>query len=145
MVNRFDLKGWKLAPVTVRNDLRKASFIANEEKSISEPTQTIEWLGFTAEWNSSSGTLGIAKRRIVKIKDSICSDIEISKFCLSARQRASLTGQLMSTGAVVGNIAGIMTMHCNKSVVSASSWDSLFHLDEYTKNKSSFWQQTRTN
>jgi hypothetical protein len=41
--------------VQVRGDLIKSGFVANNEKSVWKPVQSIEWLGFI--WNLSSGTL----------------------------------------------------------------------------------------
>ena len=38
----------------VRKDLSSAGFIANDEKSVWEPTQVLDWLGMT--WNSILGT-----------------------------------------------------------------------------------------
>ena len=41
--------------VQVRGDLIKSGFVANNEKSVWNTVQSIEWLGFI--WNLSSGTL----------------------------------------------------------------------------------------
>lgn len=53
----------------VRNDLGSAGFIVNDEKSVWEPTQVLNWLGIT--WNSILGTLKIVDRRITKILNAI--------------------------------------------------------------------------
>lgn len=47
----------------VRADLCNAGFVVNEDKSVWEPTQVLDWLGIT--WNAALGT------RIVKIINSI--------------------------------------------------------------------------
>jgi hypothetical protein len=41
--------------VQVRGDLIKSGFVANNEKSVWNTVQSIEWLGFI--WDLSSGTL----------------------------------------------------------------------------------------
>ena len=98
----------------VRNDLSSAGFIANDEKSVWEPTQVLDWLGLT--WNSIMGTLKIVDRRITKILKTIDHIIN-SNFKVSARSLASFTGQIISTGPVVGNIGRIMTRHCVMSTL----------------------------
>ena len=54
---------------SVQKDLISAGFIPNEEKSIWETTQVIDWLGIT--WDTQKGTICIIERRIAKIKDTI--------------------------------------------------------------------------
>ena len=45
----------KKMSVQVRGDLIKSGFVANNEKSVWNTVQSIEWLGFI--WDLSSGTL----------------------------------------------------------------------------------------
>ena len=99
-----------------------AGFVINEEKSVWEPTQVLDWLGIT--WNYLLGTLKIVDRRIVKITNTIDRIIEAS-FKLSARELASFTGQIISTAPVVGNIGRIMTRHCVMSTLCIDNWDSV--------------------
>jgi hypothetical protein len=123
---------------TVRQDLLHAGFVPNDEKSTWEPTQILDWLGL--QWNSLKGTLSIVQRRVSKILDTIQS-ITNSRFVISARELASFVGQILSTGAVIGNIARIMTRHCSMSVASAATWDSGFALDEFCRHEISFWKE----
>ena len=44
----------------ISKDLSSARFIANEDKSICEPRQSIEWLGLS--WNSETGTIHVIDR-----------------------------------------------------------------------------------
>ena len=88
--------------LAIRNDLGSAGFIVNNEKSVWEPTQVLNWLGIT--WNSILGTLKIVDRRITKILNTIDHIIN-ANFLVSARTLASFTGQIISTAPVVGNIA----------------------------------------
>ena len=74
---------------SVRRDLCNAGFVINEEKSVWEPTQVVDWLGIT--WNSLLGTLKIVDRRIVKITKTIDGIIN-ADFKLSARELASFVG-----------------------------------------------------
>ena len=126
----------------VRNDLSSAGFIANDEKSVWEPTQVLDWLGLT--WNSILGTLKIVDRRITKILKTIDHIIN-SNFKVSARSLASFTGQIISTGPVVGNIGRIMTRHCIMSTLCNDRWDMEFYLDDYCQEELYFWKTNLSN
>ena len=54
----------------------------------------------------------------------------------SAQDLAKCVGQIISTGAVLGNISRIMT--------SASTWDKNFSLDDYCRQEIHFWQHNLT-
>ena len=126
----------------VRRELYAAGFVVNEEKSVWEPTQVLDWLGIT--WNSLLGTLKIVDRRITKIINTM-DRITEADFKVSARQLASFTGQIISTGPVVGNIARIMTRHCVMSTLCEDKWDSVFCLDDYCKEELYFWKDNLVN
>ena len=78
----------------MRADLCNAGFVVNEDKSVWEPTQVLDWLGIT--WNAALGTLKIVERRIVKIINSIILLKPISKFpresCPPSQVKLSLPG-----------------------------------------------------
>ena len=86
----------------VRDDLFKAGFVTNKNKSVWIPCQRLDWLGIT--WDTARGTIEIVDRRVVKITNTIDSIIA-SDFVLSARRLASFTGQIISTVPVSGNIS----------------------------------------
>ena len=69
-----DKEGCLIATQSVRRDLCNAGFVINEEKSVWEPTQVLDWLGIT--WNSLSGTLKIVDSRMEKISNTIDRIIE---------------------------------------------------------------------
>ena len=48
----------------IQGDLHAAGFIVAEEKSIWEPIQVIEWLGF--KWDAKAGTISVRDKRITK-------------------------------------------------------------------------------
>lgn len=60
---------------------------------------------------------------------------------ISARCLASFTGQIVSTGPVVGNASRIMTRHCSMSSACAHYCDALLELDQYTKDEIIFWKE----
>ena len=95
-------------------------------------------------WNSALGILEIVERRIVKIIDTIHHIIE-ADLKVSARELASFTGQIISTGPVVGNISRIMTRHCVLSTLCKDNWDSVFRLDNHCKEELYFWKDNMVN
>ena len=125
-----DKEGCLVKAQSVRRDLNSAGFVVNEEKSVWEPTQGLDWLGIT--WNSLLGTLKIVDRRITKITNTIDRIIE-ADFKLSARELASFTGQIISTAPVIGNIGRIMTRLCVMSTLC------IFCLDYYCREELYFW------
>lgn len=121
----------------VKSDLASAGFLSNNEKSIWAPTQSLIWIGIL--WSTLEGTIALTPKRFEKICDTIQA-IADAKFVISARQLASFTGQIISTGPIVGSVTRIMTRHCVLSTVAAEHWDKLISLDEYTKNELFFWR-----
>ena len=83
----------------VKADLDKAGFVSNDEKSVWEPSQRLDWLGIT--WDCARGTIEIVERRIDKITSTTDSIIN-SDFVISARRLASFSGQIISTAPVSG-------------------------------------------
>ena len=127
-----------ITTLAVRQDLLNARLVINEEKSVWEPTHVLNWLGII--WNSLAGTLSVVGRRLSKIVNTIDRIID-TDFKVSDRELASFTGQIISTGPVVGNIARIMTKHCIMSTLYVDKWDSVFCLDDYCKQELYFWTQ----
>ena len=121
----------------VYSDLKRSGFISNDEKSVWTPCQRITWLGLV--WDSTRGTIELTDRRIEKILNTLEAIIE-RDFTVSARFLASLTGQIISTSAVVGNLCRILTRHCILFVACAQHWDETSRLDRYCIEELAFWQ-----
>ncbi|CAG2214745.1 unnamed protein product [Mytilus edulis] len=58
----------------VEKDLLLSGFIANTEKSVWEPVQVIEWLGFV--WNFKDCTLEISTKKLRTLKEAISNLVE---------------------------------------------------------------------
>ena len=114
-----------------------SSQITNNEKSIWQPCQRIDWLGLT--WDSARGTIEIVDKRGAKILGTIDSVVD-SGFVISARNLASFTGQIISTLPVSGNIARIMTRHYVLSTLSVQHWEEKIKLDQYCIEELRFWR-----
>ena len=110
----------------IRSDLASAGFLVNMERCVWDPVQVItSWLGIA--WDGIQGVnVSITESRLQKYSarvDGILSDPN-----LSARDLASLVGQIISMSPVLLNLSN-MTKHCQISVAAAKDWDSLFPLD----------------
>ena len=111
----------------VRNSLCKAGFIANEDKSVWEPSQELTWLGLTL--NCETNIIRVTEKRI--------SSIENSLLCLcsnpftSARKLAKIAGKIVSTKFVLGNLICLKTKAIHKVIENRSSWDASFNICNY--------------
>ena len=111
----------------VQETLTKSGFIPNIQKSTWEPCKILTWLGI--DINLSSGTLKITKSCIDNVLNTIC--LILSKNYVSARILAKLTGQLISTKYVIGDIEQLKTWFLYKSIEQSSSWDKTFNIRNY--------------
>lgn len=105
----------------VFDTLQKAGFIINTEKSIFIPTQCLEWVGFI--WDLSTGCLKIPERRI-KNTLSCIELVKNSKFSVSARILARLSGKIISMTPVLGNVCLLQTKPFFKLIEMRRNWDS---------------------
>ena len=123
----------------VKTDIGEAGFITNDEKSIWEPCQGIDWLGLA--WDSARGTTEIVDRRCTKILGTIDSTVD-SCFVnyASARNLASFTGKIISTSPVSGNISRFMTRHRVLSTLSVQHWEEKIELGQYCIEEFRFWR-----
>ena len=118
----------------LRSDVSGISLVGNDEKLIWAPTQNITWLGLTSIY----GALAIAlhrKEKPISTLNRVLKNTHVSAILL-----ATIVGQIISTGPVTGNIARIMSRHCQISIASAAHWDTPFKIDQYCLHEMKFWQ-----
>jgi hypothetical protein len=72
----------RLVSKKIQEDLKNAGFVVNNEKSIWEPTDRMEWLGFI--WDLGKGSVEIHEKKFVALKDNI-SSLLYGKEVVSAR------------------------------------------------------------
>ena len=72
----------RLVSKKIQEDLNNAGFVVNNEKSIWEPTDRLEWLGFI--WDLGKGSVEIHEKKFVALKDNI-SSLLYGKEVVSAR------------------------------------------------------------
>jgi hypothetical protein len=82
---------------TVVNLLEGLGFLINNQKSVLQPTQSIDFLGYTI--NSVTMTLFLPKEKVLKIVNSCRELLKADK--VSARDLAQVIGQLTATNEAV--------------------------------------------
>ena len=120
----------------VRQDIKDSGFVANETKSVWEPVQTGELLGFIMDL--SAGKFIVPDRRVTALKKMIQQILEC-QFVVSARQVARLTGNLSSMGLALGPVVRLWTRELHRTIQQSPSWDMKFQLSEDAKNEVRFW------
>ena len=121
----------------IQSDICSSGFVPNDKKSVWEPIQIITWLGLT--WSGMLGTIEMAPHRVTKLLSTLREVLRQAK--ISARNLASVVGQIISTGPVTGNLSQIMSRHCQMSIAASSEWDIPFTLDGYCQSELRFWLQ----
>ena len=107
------LSACRVLSCKIKTDFYNAGLVSNDEKSIWQLSQSIEWLGII--WNSVHGTIHITGRRS-SIHASVDSFVK-QTFVVSARELSSFNGKIISAGAVFGNVSRIMTRHKRDSIL----------------------------
>ena len=119
----------------IKSDVKSSGLVANDDKSVWAPTQHITWLGLN--WNGENGTISIAAHRLEKLASTLNNILKQTE--VTARQLAQVVGQIVSTGSVTGNLARILSRHCQISIAAVDNWDSPFSLDKYCLEELNFW------
>ena len=101
----------------VKNDLYRAGFVANEEKSTWLPTQILTWLGTSI--NLNEGHLFITEKRVSTVLNEIQSVLNRPR--LTARKLAGITGKIISMSLVLGNITSLMLRYSHMSIINRTS------------------------
>ncbi|CAG2197965.1 unnamed protein product [Mytilus edulis] len=123
---------------TVLSILRGLGFLINTNKSVMEPSQTMEFLGYTV--NSKLLTLSLPKEKVEKIKNSSKLMLEHKK--VSARDLAQLIGQLTATNqAVLPGPLHYRSLQIlkTKALHLGGHYDHQIQLNEEVQNELHWW------
>ena len=118
----------KMDAALVRDSLQCSGFVANIQKSHWEPCQELTWLGVTV--NLASGTFKISKDREESLLATLSFISQKLPFT-SARKLANLTGKVMSTKWVLGDITQMKTRHLYRVIESRDTWDKTISLNQH--------------
>ena len=92
-------------------------------------------MGTNSEYNLAR--FGFASHRLEKLNSAITTILNQHR--ITARQLSRVVGQITSTGLVTGNLARILSRHCQMSVACADNWDTTFLIDDYCLQELQFW------
>ena len=120
----------------VNNDLQKADFIINNEKSIWKPFTRLEWLRFI--WDLEASLIQIHEGKNTDLKSPIRNLIE-SKNPVSARALARVVGRIISMSFSLGNICQIMSRNMHLPILNRSTWDGPVDLNDGGLYELKFW------
>ena len=122
--------------LAVKSDLFRAGFVANTQKSIWAPVQSLRWLGY--RWDLKHNLLTVPEDKIDKLLVSI--DYALSQSSLPARQLASVTGSIISNMLVFGNVCKLMTKSLHRALDRRVGWESRVDLDHAARKELEFWK-----
>ena len=96
--------------------------MANTQKGIWVPVQSLRWLGY--RWDLKDNLLTVPEDKIDKLLVSI--DNALSQSSLPARQLASVTGSIILNMLVFGNVCKLMTKGLYRALDRREGWESCF-------------------
>jgi len=128
------------ATQTALDTLKMFGWQINTEKSHLQPTQELDYLGFTIN-TTATPTLAMQKEKLTTLKKEIrrllVSGLQHQQG-LTARRLARLLGTLISNAPAV-EPAALMTRHLFSCLRQKTGWDSLIHLDADAIEELQWW------
>lgn len=132
----------KVASTITRNLVANSGFLANEDKSHWEPSRCMTWLGVRLDLIKNS--YHITDTRI----DSLLSTINfvLKNPYTSARNLSRITGKVVSTKFILGDIVRLKTRFLYKVIDDQSSWDSRVNILNFNEalKEIIFWRDNIT-
>ena len=127
----------------VHKSLTQAGLLINQEKSIFQPKQSLEWLGLL--WDSGKFSLFIPQRRITDAQSTLKS-LNNSFPRFTARELAKFAGQIISLSPVYGHNCSLMTRHIYFAIESRTHWDHFMNFDfpDMIRGELEFWTRNMT-
>lgn len=109
----------------VRSTLHKSGFVSNDAKSVWDPTQSTVWLGIDIDL--AGGFLRISQERENSVLGGLDSLIGALPYT-SARTISKVTGKLLSTKFILGDLTRLKTRCLYGVIARRFSWDGRVNL-----------------
>jgi hypothetical protein len=124
------------AATIVQQDLNDAGFVISQEKSIWEPSQKAQWLGFVLD--SKSNIFEIPEEKIRRLRNNILFNLKHKHAC-GPRELAKSVGKICSLFHAFGSIVYILTKDASRWIAERSSWNNRAELPLNVINELEFW------
>ena len=131
----------RLESKQVERDLEQAGFIVNIEKSVWEPSQRVEWLGFNIDL--ALGKFSVPTSKIEMLKENLAKAMHAR--LLPAKQLASLIGKIMSMSPALGSVTRLMTRSLYAALDSRIGWCHKLSLSDEALQEIEFWHSEIAN
>jgi len=119
----------------VREDLQRAGFVVNIDKSQWIPSQEIDWLGFTI--NLSKGEFSVRDSKLNRLRQKL---FELNRVELvGAKQIASVVGTIVSMSLALGRVTHLITRSLYAVLNSRESWCQRLTLTKEIQDEVKFW------
>ena len=125
------------ASVIVRQDLADAGFLAHEGKSQWVPSQKISWLGF--DLDLKKGVVSVPPQKIQNLQELLIALQGCPR--ITAKQLASLVGNIMSMSMALGPVARLMTRSLYALLNSRHSWYEKLQVSPEAMEELQFWHK----
>ena len=121
----------------VRDTLRRAGWVCNEEKSVWVPTHRLCWLGFNLDIEKGSISVPEGKVRALQHRLKVAA----KKSSLVARDIASLIGRIVSMGLALGPVARFMTQALYALLETRLAWCDMLSITQEACEEITFWTE----
>jgi hypothetical protein len=120
----------------IQIDVESSGFLWHPDKSVWEPSQQGEILGFLVDLKK--GYFRVRERRIKCLRKKLKYIAQSSKS--TARDIAQVTGTIVSMGLALGPVARLWTRGLHRFIMQASAWWEHDKLDEDATREIVFWK-----
>ena len=104
-------------------------------KSIWQPTQCLQWLGFVIDL--ALGQLEVPQEKLVALRQALDRACQTSR--MLARQLASIVGRIISMGLAIGPVSRFMTRSLYAVLETKYGWCDLLTLPPEAQDELRFW------
>ena len=123
---------------TIRTDVEQSGFLWHPDKSVWEPSQQGEVLGFLVDLEK--GCFQVPERRINNLRNLLDNITKASQ--VTAREMAQVTGTVVSMGLALGPVARLWTRGMYRTIMEASKWYDYMTLDDDAIREIVFWRDS---
>ncbi len=119
----------------VRTTLAKAGFVVHPTKSVWEPTQRLQWLGFVIDL--ALGQVEVPSDKLAALQHMLNQACRFS--LIPASRLASIVGRIISMGLAIGPVSRFMTRSLYTVLEARQAWGDCLTLSCEAQAELRFW------